>query len=97
MATMVTAPTMNIGVTITGMTAIGSTCPMDTTACTMFGGIHGGGIGTGPAVTGVTTGHGISSTLGSMLYGMIRATGGTGQGMDIMSVIGCLTLTRWSG
>lgn len=72
---------MNTGKTITGVTAIGPITRMGTTVSIMFGGIHGGGIRIGIAVTGTITSTGISFIVVSMLYGMIVVVGGSDRAM----------------
>jgi hypothetical protein len=84
MATVILIPgTMNTGLMIIGTTAIGYIIHTGTTASTTFGGIHGGGVGTGRGAIGATISIGISSMLDSMLSGIKMVAGGSDHGMVI--------------
>ena len=82
MATVILIPgTMNTGLMIVGTTATGYIIHTGTTVSTTFGGIHGGGVGTGRDATGVTISTGISFMLDSMLSGIKMVAGGLDHGM----------------
>ncbi len=73
---------MSTGKMTTTVTATGHIIHTDTTVCTLFGGIHGGGIGSGGAQVGAIASAGISSIADSMWYGTTVVAGGGGHVMD---------------
>lgn len=78
---------MNTGMRVHGTVIIGYGIRTDTTVSTMFGGIRGGGIGTGIVVGGVITSIGTSLVRDSMSSGMRMIAGGGDPVMDAGSGI----------